>query len=118
MRAIILIVISAVVASSLALAGYLKNVENQLIHSDHSKAAMVHMNAATNCWCDAGCFYGDPDSYHFKKSVNVQCSLPLARQKQMVARALMEHFVKEHGVSNVDQILNNVSIKCFTARSQ
>ena len=71
---------------------------------------------ATRCFCSAFCFEGTPDSAHFTKTVDVECSASLQDKRRNVASDLIQHYMSAHGVpSNVDDMLKNIEIRCISS---
>lgn len=86
-----------------------------LIETDFSRK--IFDPPMVSCWCQGGCFYGTGDSYHYKKVMDVDCSLPLEAKKNKVVNELMTHYVEAHGIANLPQITHNVAVKCFETTS-
>ena len=84
--------------------------ENKLTETNFGKVKSAP-SAMSRCWCQGGCFFDSGDSYHYRKVVDVDCSIDLKEKKAKVVKELMSHYHDSHGTQNAFEILNKLNIK-------
>ncbi len=86
--------------------------------------AVANARARQRCFCVGDCVKGTGDSSHFRRTVDVPCSLSTEEKKKRLFRAMLQHYIDAGHVTDwtdLERVFRdmrrNIRIRCYTVNA-